>query len=648
MKDISIEVAQSHLKSHYSSKDPIKWVVELIWNSLDADSNKIDIQINQWGLWWIDNIVISDNGFGIKYSEIDDKFRWLWKSDKKFKIKTPKWRFYHGQLWHGRFFAFSIWKQVTWNIVYYDEKDGCNYEYSFVWDLENDKFNISDQEKTTKLPWVSVTIDKIPLTSNTSLSITKLENEIISTFANYNLTYQDEHIDISLQKKQLNFDDAILWKKAINFKVLNDDGIEVLWSLSLFHWKDKGIHRRYICWKNANVKYEDWLTGVNLKSFWHSLFVVSDYFDNKSEWDIAMLIQNDQIIKLITDESKKFLKNYYFDLLRDNSQEIIQELKNESIYPYTDKPLNEVEIIEREFFDISVSTIIASQPMVLWGSIESKKLVVNLIKEGIKKDPETLIHIFKNIINLSDEDLDKLHILIKDYWIWNIIRLSESVLNKIKFLDELPLIIQDPIQNKKILERKHLHKIIENELWLFWEWYALWTSDQSLKNLLKRHMQILWRSDFNWDVSVESLDIPDLFLFKQYPWTREWLFDHLIIELKRPSCHLWNEELNQIKKYAKLISWDTQFDKTKTKWEFVLIGNTIKDEIIDEINQRDRERWIAIEWDNYRVRVITWWEIIQIAKWKYTFIKDRLNMEAWNDSENRQSYIQETYWHIFS
>jgi hypothetical protein len=69
-----------------------------------------------------------------------------------------------------------------------------------------------------------------------------------------------------------------------------------------------------------------------------------------------------------------------------------------------------------------------------------------------------------------------------------------------------------------------------------------------LTNALKSHLNILGRSDLVQDVTkVTDIDgrdrYLDLMLHRKYPINREGHFEHLVVELKRPSIALGKEEL---------------------------------------------------------------------------------------------------------
>src|SRR5262249_39742390 len=61
----------------------------------------------------------------------------------------------------------------------------------------------------------------------------------------------------------------------------------------------------------------------------------------------------------------------------------------------------------------------------------------------------------------------------------------------------------------------------------------------------------------------------------KYPQSTPNRFEHLVIELKRPSCKLGKDEITQIENYAFSVADDERFDKETTRWTFLLIGNDL-------------------------------------------------------------------------
>src|SRR5208337_2975699 len=118
---------------------------------------------------------------------------------------------------------------------------------------------------------------------------------------------------------------------------------------------------------------------------------------------------------------------------------------------------------------------------------------------------------------------------------------------------------------KGLLERRQLHRILANELWLFGEQYSLGVDDESLRALLAKHINILERDAIVPPIA-EVTDLEgrvrrvDLMVYRRYPLGVAAEYEHLVIELRRPSCKIGKAEISQILDYAFAVSADERFD----------------------------------------------------------------------------------------
>jgi hypothetical protein len=71
-----------------------------------------------------------------------------------------------------------------------------------------------------------------------------------------------------------------------------------------------------------------------------------------------------------------------------------------------------------------------------------------------------------------------------------IISAATLVADRLKFLEALRFVLFDYEAREKLRERSQLHKILEQNTWIFGEEYNLWASDNSdndLTTVLKAH-----------------------------------------------------------------------------------------------------------------------------------------------------------------
>ncbi|NQU44732.1 ATP-binding protein [bacterium] len=113
---ITVEVKPGHLRTLSSAKHPIDAVVELVWNSLDADASRVDVAFETGVGKTLKSVVVSDNGDGISREDAFPAFKGLGGSWKRSAQCTRREaRLLHGAAGQGRFRAFALGGHITWN-----------------------------------------------------------------------------------------------------------------------------------------------------------------------------------------------------------------------------------------------------------------------------------------------------------------------------------------------------------------------------------------------------------------------------------------------------------------------------------------------------------------------------------------------------
>lgn len=110
LKRLNVGVGADHIDTLIRARKPLLAIIELIWNSLDADAKRVSVILTPNGLSGLDTIQIEDDGDGITPEEFDEGFGQLGDSWKKRSQRTKKFaRALHGKKGVGRYRAFSWW-----------------------------------------------------------------------------------------------------------------------------------------------------------------------------------------------------------------------------------------------------------------------------------------------------------------------------------------------------------------------------------------------------------------------------------------------------------------------------------------------------------------------------------------------------------
>lgn len=124
-----VEVQEDHLERLANAR-PIQAVAELVWNALDADATRVEIDTDS-SSFGMRSIAVRDNGHGIRFDEAPDLFRKLggsWKARSN-KSKT-KGRFLHGKEGKGRFKALALGRVADWEVSF--AQDGNLFQYTIT------------------------------------------------------------------------------------------------------------------------------------------------------------------------------------------------------------------------------------------------------------------------------------------------------------------------------------------------------------------------------------------------------------------------------------------------------------------------------------------------------------------------------------
>ena len=96
--------------------DPVRAVVELIWNAVDGEANTVMVRLDREGaLDAITAVAVEDDGHGITSDEVEATFGRIGDSWKKYSERTRNGlRILHGKLGEGRLRAFALGSRVVW------------------------------------------------------------------------------------------------------------------------------------------------------------------------------------------------------------------------------------------------------------------------------------------------------------------------------------------------------------------------------------------------------------------------------------------------------------------------------------------------------------------------------------------------------
>lgn len=643
MEPIDIK-AHPDLLEKISKETPVKALAELIWNGFDAKAKNVHVKIYNNDLGSIDSIEVMDTGDGIVFEKLDDLFGDLGGSWKKSAKKSGE-DYLHGENGQGRFKSFSLGGLVEWDTNYIDGDDSYNYK---IKSDVNELLRAHKTEKTknkVKKKGTTVTISNV--TKEASILNTEIKVKLAEIFCMYlskykdkKLFFKDEEITPDLVQKSV---------KKINMGdvyVSEDLTIELV--INIVEWKEsiKSCKQVNYCNKNGFTLYEEKITKklpAVISNF--TVFAESDYFDeckdNGTLQEIDLSDELTAIRRIITDKTL----DYFLELKSIERSKVVSSWVDENIYPYENvNTFNPVLEAEKKVFDILAVNVQTYLKKFEKSDNKTKKFTFKLLKQALESNPESVQKIVNDVLELSQEEQDDLANLLEKTTFSSIISASKSVTDRLDFIHGLRQLVFDKESKKALLERDQLHKILEKEAWIFREDFYLTGSEETLNEVLKKHMQKLGKRSDDENEPVTRPDGStgriDLMLSKTRQ-PSEGKIEHLVVEIKRPSQKINAEIISQIKSYAFAVSSDERFDKTNTRWTFIAVSNEMDSFALEEIDQTNRARGLIYEKDNLSVWIYTWSEIIQAAQARLHFFQKQLGYEA--SRTTATDYLEEKY-----
>jgi len=644
MKKLPVAAKKDFIKSISSSK-PIDALAELIWNGFDAGSDRVHVFLDMNDLNAIESIRVRDFGYGIDSSGAAEFFGNLGESWKKNKARDNG-RALHGKNGKGRFKAFALGERVDWNTTY-KNSHGQTASYTISGSANTiDNFEASDPALTpdsilgTEVLISNIETDFRSLKDESSAtSLAKIFAPYLTEYPNVSLEYNGQKIDprsAQLHQADYNLGDVEL---APNLRAPV--------SVTIIEWNIKTEREFHLCDADGVSLHALPAGKIRAPGFSFTAYVKADHFRELDKKNNLILEELDNDIKKILAAAKAKIKQHFRQRILEDNGRVIERWKEENIYPYEDKAtLDPVELAERQVFDILAINVQSYLPSFEHSDQKTKKFTFRLLAQAVKENPESVQTILGEVLGLKKQEQDELAKLLTRTSLSSIISSASVVADRLNFLIGLENLLFDKETKKKLLERDQLHKILENEAWLFSEEFALAGSELTLEEVLKKHIANLGdRADKTENFEKADTDNlrVDLMLHKAIQ-PRPGEFDYLVIELKRPSKKIDSEVLTQVKKYAMVVSADERFRGVKIRWTFLAISNDLDQFAQQETRQKNRPNGIAWENENITVWAKTWAEVINDARTKLSFFNQQLAYAA--DRDSAKEYLQKTHSHF--
>lgn len=640
MKTYRLEAADDHVQKLAHENDPVRAVIELVWNSLDADAHHVNVVLHRNETEVVVAAEITDDGHGMAPEDIATEFKWVGNSWKKTALRSKgERRPLHGRFGQGRLRAFALGTQVIWETVGVSI-DGKRFA-STIRARSSNRNDVgvsdpieTDADKGTRfIGEGKESLD--PLDRDTAAE------RIGATLAPYLITHTGIEVIY----------DGQLIRPADN--IARDTVLPVEWEhdgtlhrakVRIIEWtkaKERTVH---LC--DADAVVVNTLDTAPGPDFTYSAYLLwGDMPQHHDQWPLARMETTPTVLGGLLKELDQVLDDYLDARRAERRRELVEEWVSREVYPYKGEPASEEEKLERATFDVVATSIRRHIPR----DKNKTRLTLGLLKDSIQQRPGDVGALLDEYVGLPAEEREQLDRLLRNTGLSRVIRASTDVTNRLEFLRALDLMVFDPEAHKMVGERAHLHRILERELWVFGEQYNFMASEQGLTAALDRHRELLGENRAD-KTPVKRLDgkVGRLDLLLSVAATEHDRNRHLVVELKAPKVPAGPSELAQIESYAMAVAADPRFASSTTEWDFWLVTSEIEPTVRQKAHQRDRPQGLVFEPElpdapgaRVRVWVRDWGQIIDDAKHRLDYFQKSLQHDP--SLEDARDYLRRNH-----
>lgn len=638
-KLVHVEAQEDHLESLARGK-PVSALAELVWNALDADADRVRIAVSDNALGSPASVEVVDNGRGIVLEEAGRAFGNLggsWKRSTRLTEGTHKKM--HGRDGKGRFKAFALGHDVTWDTVYTSD-NGANLQYTIrgkatqLQDFEIGEVRPAPEGRTrgtrVLITNFSEPIGVFSQDGTAGLQLAEIFALYLKNYPRTHIYFRGDRIDPKAVQKS--HDTVALSPFRLG------DGSEYQAQLDVVEWTFSKKERRICLCDGEGFTLHEVEAGIRPGGdFNFTAYLRSDYIARLHNDNLLALEDLNFDLRRLLDDARSGLRSHFRRRKADSASELVQQWKDEGVYPFAGEPVDGVDKARREVFDICALNVHQHLDSFRDGLSKDRQFMLRMIKTALDENPESLKRILTEVLDLSKDRQSELADLLQHTTLSAIIEASKMVTDRLQFLVGLQDLLFQPESKRNLRERTQLHRMLESETWIFGEEYLLTSSDENLSTVLRKHLQRL-RPDEKKPKKSRSVlrddgsqAIIDLLLAREVPTYANVRREYLVVELKRPSQKIDLEVKSQIESYAMAVASDERFDKQNTFWTFLAVSNEMTDDAARSVRQQGKAFGYFHDEANLKIGLTTWGELLGVSRVRLEAFRKRLDYNATRD-----------------
>jgi len=382
VKNIHVQAQKDHITS-LCTASPIQALTELIWNALDADAFDVKVDIIQNALGGIDAVRVADDGQGVNALEADRHFGNLGGSWKRGANRTPlSGRVLHGSKGKGRFKAFALGNRVEWRTTL--ETGGGLRSFVLAGSADDPGlFTLTEADSPGPATGTEVMITEIQHAMGSLLDTAWVVQQLASHFALYLKAYPN----VRIYFQGLLVNPVIVQHASHLYHLKSSEGAKA--DLQVIEWKTKqGRGKVVFCNSDGFALHEADAAVRPGGGFNFTAYLVSPRFAVLHSENLLVLDEMHPETKAFLDAARDILRRHFRERREALTAELMQQWRDDGVYPYDGEPADGAESAARRRFDGCALAVRAySDNFDVMTAVE-KKLLFRLLRETLEARPD--------------------------------------------------------------------------------------------------------------------------------------------------------------------------------------------------------------------------------------------------------------------
>jgi hypothetical protein len=614
-------------------------IAELVWNAMDAEPTRVDVWLRDSPLGGIEKIVVVDDGEGIDVTRVDEAFGHLGQSWKKFTKTTTSGRPLHGQHGRGRFRACTLGRVCTWDTVY-RAVDGKTHAFTVTINTDRIKdVEILDITPATNKTGTTVTVSELAQPRSRSFADEAVVDYLNEHFGHFLLSYPA--ISIRVNGTPLNPQALIAHQQELPPQTVTlPNGTSAELTVRIIEWKKSGSRRIFLCDPSGMTVHDVPLRSHVLDDT-VSVYVRSPFFATPNVANVASdQLEELEDVGVVLKAAREEIKKFEARREADRTRQVVQRWKDAAIYPYESEPSGAVEEVQRDVFHLVAQQIDKHLPHFHKAEPAVQRTMFQLVRHSVETKPGSLAKLIQGYSHIPATERERIERVLERTTLRRLFEGAELIQDRLAVLTGIDELLNNPKLRTQFAERKQLHEIVAANLWILDDNFYLSGSDQTLSRSVQKHVAAL-KGAVVVDPDFKVMDgrkRVDVMLTRQ---NRGNSFDHLVVELKRPTEKGGAAIITQMLTYAVALAEDPQWNNQYVKWTFWGIVHDLDPVGIAKIQQKDRAPGLVEVLKNSTIWLKTWSQVIADARKRLEFLRESLDVQT--SAEHGLSHLASSY-----